>query len=77
MGLCVVLLVINAIKNDTFYRVSYSCLFKVIELEAKYSRDFISLDNALEYMDSIKSKEAGKNFTIEKVVTTYEVIGSG
>lgn len=58
---------INIDENFILYRLSY---------KAKYIRDFISLNNALEYMDSIKSKEAGKDFTIEKVVTTYEVIGS-
>lgn len=64
-------------KNSILYRVSYTYLLKSMEFEGRYSRDFKLLDNAIEYMDDRKSKEAGKDFTIEKVTTTYEVIASG
>ena len=64
-------------KNDAFYRVSYTYFLKSIGFEGRYTHDFKSLDNAIEYMNNRKAKEAGKDFTIEKVVTTYEVIASG
>jgi len=77
MVLCTLLLVVITMKNDAFYRVSYTYFLKSIGFEGRYTHDFKSLDNAIEYMNNRKSKEAGKDFTIEKVVTTYEVIASG
>lgn len=61
-------------NSDPFYRVSYTYTFKTVSLAGKTSTDFQSLDKAIEYMNYKKSVGVGKDFSIEKVVTTYELL---
>ncbi len=64
-------------KSDPSYRVSYTYRLESLGIEGKASHDFTHLDKAIEYMNHKKSVDAGKDFTIEKVVTTYEIVASG
>ena len=61
-------------KTEPFYRVSYTYILKTVDLTGKTSTDFQSFDKAIEYMNYKKSVGAGKDFTIEKVVTLYELL---
>jgi hypothetical protein len=56
------------------YRVHYTYRLESLGIEGKASTDFKYLDNAIEHMNYKKSVNAGKDFTIEKVVTTYEIV---
>lgn len=64
-------------NSEPFYRVSHTYILKSIEYQGRHTRDLQSLDKAIEYMNYRKSVGTGRDFTIEKVVTTYEVVASG
>jgi|LakMenEpi03Aug12_release.lakeMendotaPanAssembly.Ray.scaffolds.fasta_scaffold1487569_2 hypothetical protein len=64
-------------KSEPFYRVSYTYILASLGIEGKASHDFTYLDKAIEYMNYKKSVDSGKDFTITKVVTTYEVVANG
>ena len=64
-------------KSEPFYRVSFTYTLKSLDINSKTSHDWQSLEKAIEYMNHKKSVGAGKDFTIEKVVTTYELVANG
>ena len=64
-------------KSDPSYRVSFTYRLESLGIEGKASHDFTHLDKAIEHMNYKKSVNAGKDFIIEKIVTTYEVVANG
>lgn len=73
----------NLKNGETSYRVHYTYRLESLGIEGRLSTDFKHLDNAIEHMNYKKSVGAGnvgpslKDFTIEKIVTTYEVVANG
>ena len=67
----------NFKNGEPFYRVNYTYRLESLGIEGKASRDFTHLDKAIEHMNYKKSVNAGKDFIIEKIVTTYEVVANG
>lgn len=64
----------NFKNGEPFYRVNYTYRLQSVGIEGKASIDFKHLDNAIEHMNYKKSVNAGKDFTIEKIVATYEIV---
>jgi hypothetical protein len=78
MGLCTILLVVNAMKNKepwSLYRVSY--INNVLGHNISTMRDFKDLDKAMDYMMDCKKRHSGKKFVIEKVTMSYEIVARG
>lgn len=67
-------MIMNIKKGEPFYRVSYTYTLKTLDIKGKTSHDWVTLEKAMDYVKEQKSKGAGKDFKIEKVVTTYELV---
>lgn len=66
-------MIMNLKKGEPFYRVSFITSLPWLGVEHRMTMDWMTLERALEYVKEQRNRN-GKDFTIEKVVTTYEVI---
>lgn len=59
----------------SLYRVSY--VNHVLGNDIKVTRDFEAFDKAMDYMMEAKAMRKGRDYVIEKITTSHEIVARG